>query len=391
MKKVLVLGCTGSIGTSALDVVRAFPRDYKVCALVAHKSKAKAKMLAAEFACPYAITLEDEDCVRRLIEETKPDIAINGISGSAGLVPSEIVIEHGVDLALANKETVVMAWPIIREKAKRTGAKIIPVDSEHSAVFNLLERVGKRNVAKVIITASGGPFRETKKEDLPHVSVEDALKHPTWNMGKKITVDSATLANKGLEVIEAVRLFDLPCESVEVAVHPQSVVHSLVQTIDGMLYAQMSEPDMRHPILSALSWPVMLDARGNLKQPVTNGDICAAEGRHGALGMQWKSALDILSAPLSFMPPRMDDFEMLPLAYEAVRLGGAYTIAYNAANEAAVASFIDGTIGFTDIAAVTKAVLDGQWLKVPESIDEVLDIDIRARQAAERIIGGGKR
>lgn len=373
MKRVLVLGCTGSIGTSTLDVVREFPDEFKVCGLAAHTSKEKTVRLAAEFNCPYVLTSKEDDSntdeaervsriIRRIIEETKPDIAVNGIAGSSGLVPSAAVIDAGVDLALANKETVVMAWPIIKALAQKTGSAIIPVDSEHSALFNLLQRIGRENVSRLVITASGGPFRDFTRGELTRVTVEAALKHPTWSMGKKITIDSATLANKGLEVIEACRLFDFPPEKVQVAVHPQSIVHSLVRTLDGMLYAQLSVPDMRHPILGALSWP-----------KIANADE--------------KSALeqDILSRnlDLTFTQPRMDDFPMLPLAYNAIKKGGAYTIAYNAANEAVANAFMAGKIGFTDISEITKAVLQTDWTQEMTDIKQVMAINDKAQAMAE--------
>lgn len=377
MKKVLVLGCTGSIGSSTLDVARCFRDEFEVCGLVAHKSIEKTKQLAAEFGCPYYLTARKEDSaeinqrasaqyaseiVRRIIDETKPDIAVNGIAGSSGLLPSEAVVEAGVDLALANKETVVMAWPIIKELAKKTGSAIIPVDSEHSAVFNLLQRIGRKNAARLVITASGGPFRDLAREELEKVTVEAALKHPTWSMGKKITLDSATLANKGLEVIEACRLFDFVPSAVTVAVHPQSVVHSLVQTKDGMLYAQLSAPDMKHPILGALSWPSVAQVEDD---SALNKDIFAG-------------GLD-----LNFTAPRMDDFPMLPLAYQAAQQGGSYTIAYNAANEAAANAFIEGKIGFTDIADITKTVLQNDWTGEAQDFEQVMAINDKAYAMAE--------
>lgn len=370
MKKVLVLGCTGSIGQSALDVIRAFPSEFKVCALVAHKSGEKAKMLSEEFSCPYALTSEEENCICRLIQETKPDIAVNGIAGSSGLMPSVTVVEAGVDLALANKETVVMAWKLIKELADKKGSKIIPVDSEHSALFNLLERIGKENVSNLIITASGGPFREMRREELFSVTVDAALRHPTWKMGKKITVDSATLANKGLEVIEAVRLFGFSPDRVKVVVHPQSVVHSLVQTRDGMLYAQLSYPDMKHPILSALSWPRVFDVRKE------EGAMCT-----DILGIYGGVPSDI-----TFARPRLDDFAMLPLAYKAIEKGSSYPIAYNAANEAAAYAFIAGRIRFTEIASVARSVLDADWSAEARDFNDVLSINEKAHLMAEDAI-----
>lgn len=365
MKKVLVLGCTGSIGKSTLDVVRCFPDDFKVCALVAHKSRELIEKLALEFNCPYALTSEDANCIKRLIDQVKPDIAVNGISGSSGLMPSVNVLKAGVDLALANKETVVMAWQLVKHLAKKTGANIIPVDSEHSALFNLLERVGRENVLHLVITASGGPFKDMAREELQYVTVGAALKHPTWSMGKKITVDSATLANKGLEVIEACRLFDFSPDKVKVAIHPQSVVHSLVRAKDGMLYAQLSSPDMKHPILGALSWPCVANV------PVSS--------------VMYQDIFDS-EIDLTFKKPRMDDFPMLPLAYQAAMKGGSYTIAYNAANEAAANAFIEGKILFIDIASAVEKVMQADWTKDVQDFKQVMDINDAAHKMADGFI-----
>ena len=256
MKKVLVLGCTGSIGSNTLNICRAFPQKFSVCGITCNSKKEELEKLSKEFNCKCSLTSEDGIAgIEKLIEESEPDIVVNGIAGSAGLLPSKIVLDAGIDLALANKETVVMAWPLIKSLADTRNAKIIPVDSEHSAIFSLVNQIGNENISQLVITASGGPFRTLKKEELTKVTVQDALKHPTWSMGTKITIDSASLANKGLEVIEANRLFDFPVEKVQVVVHPQSLVHSLVRTNDGMLYAQISDPDMKHPIYSALTFP----------------------------------------------------------------------------------------------------------------------------------------
>ena len=253
MKKILVLGCTGSIGSQTVDIVRNMKDQFSICGLAVGNNKEKLNSLCKEFNCKGAVFAEDGiEGIRSLVESCDADIAVNGIAGSAGLEPSLIVLENGIDLALANKETVVMAWDLVKSTAEKYNAKIIPVDSEHSAIFNLTQKIGIENISQIVITASGGPFRDFTKEQLENVTVEQALHHPTWNMGKKITIDSATLANKGLEVIEACRLFNQPAKNIKVVVHPQSLVHSLVRTKDGMLYAQISNPDMRHPIFGAL-------------------------------------------------------------------------------------------------------------------------------------------
>lgn len=360
MKKILILGCTGSIGTNTLSIIRNMPESFRACGLVAHTSRARLTDLTAEFNCKGGLTGEDPDCIKKLIDETKPDIVINGIAGSDGLLPSETVLNAGVDLALANKETVVMAWPLIRQLAEKNNARILPVDSEHSALFNLTEKIGKNNIAELVITASGGPFREYTKEQLSQVTVSQALNHPTWKMGKKITIDSATLANKGLEVIEACRLFDFSPDKVKVVVHPQSVVHSLVRTNDGMLYGQISDPDMKHPILSALTWP---DTSTNFLKP-----------------------FNLFDQTLTFFHPRIDDFPLLAYAYEAAERGGSYTIAYNAANECAVQAFIDEKISFPSIAHIVRSVLDKDWTMLPDSFKSVFDIDQKVRAITEQLI-----
>ena len=369
MRKVLVLGATGSIGTSALDILRN-QRDRFVCAgLTANSKEAELSSLAEEFGCPCSLTKTDGvDGIRRLIDETSPDIVVNGIAGSAGLRPSMAVIEAGVNLALANKETVVMAGPLMLAAARKSGSRILPVDSEHSAVFTLVNQCGKENIDKIVITASGGPFRTFAREKLKSVTVRDALRHPTWDMGVKITIDSASLANKGLEVIEACRLFEVSAAQVQVVVHPQSVIHSLVRTKDGIVYGQFSEPDMKHPILQALDYPVVTE---NFMRPFDLTDT--ADG----------------TRTLTFEKPRMSDFPMLPLAFECAEKGGAYPTALNAANEIAVQLFIDGEIGFMDIPALVERVLHGEdWAGEPRDLDDVFGADERARSMARNFHAG---
>lgn len=362
MKRVLVLGCTGSIGTSTLDIVNNMPEDFSVCGLQAHSNKDKLEALAADYKCPTLLSSEDNspEAFQKLIDEAKPDIVVNGIAGAAGLVPSKVVLENGIDLALANKETIVMAGPLIKELAKDKGAQLLPVDSEHSAIFNLTQRIGMKNISKIIITASGGPFRTYTKEQLESVTLEQALKHPTWNMGKKITIDSSTLANKGLEVIEAAFLFDVQANQIEVVVHPQSLIHSLVRTNDGELYAQISEPDMKHPILCALNWP--------------ENKECYME------------QFDLFDKTMSFFRPRMNDFPLLSYAFECVKFGKCYPIAFNAANEVAVHAFIDGKINYPSIARIVRAVLDRNWNTWLDSFETVFEADKKAREYARELI-----
>lgn len=362
MKKVLVLGCTGSIGTSTLDIINNMPEDFSVCGLQAHSNKDKLSKLAADYKCPSLLSSEDNsaEAFQKLIDQSKPDIVVNGIAGAAGLLPSKTVLENGIDLALANKETIVMAGPLIKELARDKGAQLLPVDSEHSAIFNLTQRIGKQNIKKIVITASGGPFRTYTKEQLENVTLEQALKHPTWNMGKKITIDSSTLANKGLEVIEAAFLFDVTADQIEVVVHPQSLIHSLVRTNDGELYAQISEPDMKHPILGALNWP--------------ENKECYME------------EFDLFDKTMTFFRPRMNDFPLLSYAFECVKFGKCYPIAFNAANEVAVHAFIDGKITYPAIARIVRAVLDRGWNTWLDSFETVYEADKKAREYASELI-----
>ena len=362
MKKVLVLGCTGSIGSSTLDIINNQSDEFCVCGLQAHSNKAKLEKLTANYNCPGLLSIEDnsEAAFQKLIDQSKPDIVVNGIAGAAGLMPSKLVLENGIDLALANKETIVMAGPLIKELAKSKGAQLLPVDSEHSAIFNLTQRIGMKNISKIVITASGGPFRNYSKEELKNVTLEQALKHPTWQMGKKITIDSSTLANKGLEVIEAAFLFDVTADQIDVVVHPQSLIHSLVRTHDGELYAQISEPDMKHPILCALNWPE--NKPSYMKQ------------------------FDLFDQTMTFFKPRMDDFPLLSYAFECVREGKCYPIAFNAANEVAVNAFIEGKIKYPEIAKIVRSVLDHDWKTPLDSFETVFDADKKARTLALELL-----
>lgn len=358
MKRILVLGSTGSIGTSALDLARRHSDKFLVAGLQANSSKENLDTLAAEFKCHASLTSQEGlDGIARLLDKAKPDIVVNGIAGAAGLLPSKMVVERGIDLALANKETVVMAWPLIKAEAQKSGVHIIPVDSEHSAIFNLIHFCGAKNIAEIVITASGGPFRNYSRQQLESVTLEDALKHPTWKMGKKITVDSATLANKGLEVIEARRLFDTNVQKISVVVHPESLIHSLVRTSDGILYAQISDPDMRHPIMGALAWPDYVDS-----------------------GLE---KFSLAGRAMSFYEPRRDDFPLLGLAECAADKGASYTIAFNAADEVAAHAFIDKKIGFLKIAETVQKTLAADWTNEPRDFDDVFEADKKARALAE--------
>ena len=363
-KRVVVLGAGGSIGKNSLEIIRRFSDRFELAGFSVHSNSDFAKTLLAEFADAQFVSTKkknsdlkheiDAEAVRRLIEKSKADIVINGIAGSAGLKASVEVIKSGLDLALANKETIVEAGELIFQDAEKSGSTIIPVDSEHAAIFQLINAHKKENIEKIIITASGGPFLNTPREKLSTMKLEDALKHPTWKMGGKISIDSASLANKALEVIEAVKLFSFPPEKIEVTVHPQSIIHSMVQCKNGEIFAQASPPDMKNPILNALSFPKVPES---FLKPLDFSQIINLE----------------------FMPPRTDDFPMLALGFEAARKGGAYPIAFNVANEEAVDAFIKGKIGFTDLADIVQEVLNSDWTMKPSSYEEVYDYENRAR------------
>jgi 1-deoxy-D-xylulose-5-phosphate reductoisomerase len=351
--KIAVLGATGSIGTSTLDVIRANPDRFVPTLFSAYRDAEKLKRLQALFPearCVLASRENLPDAIRGCGAER----VVNGIAGAAGLLPSLAALETGADLALANKESVVMAWPLVRAAAEKTGAKIIPVDSEHAAVFSLINAHGAKAIEEIIITCSGGPFRNHSREELAAVKPDDALAHPTWKMGAKITIDSATLANKGLEVIEAARLFNVPSAKIKVVVHPQSIVHSMVRLRDGAVYAQLSQPDMRLPIHTALYYPEITP--------------CAF------------ASLDFTSLNLTFSAPDTGRFPLLSLAYAALNAGGGYPVAYNAANEAAAARFIQGEIGFMDIPRLVEQTLQKDWSAAADTLESILDIDQKARR-----------
>jgi len=374
-RNIAVLGATGSIGKSTLDVIASYPDDFEVVLLSAHRDVQKLCSLGAVYpnaklaiADPSLLSKTNDENISywgpeglvQAICESGAHIVVNGIAGAAGLLPSLSALESGADVALANKETIVMAGPLAFAKAKEHHCRILPVDSEHSAVFQLIEAHGADALEEIILTASGGPFRQYTKEQLAQVTLTEALAHPTWNMGGKITIDSASLANKGLEVIEAVRLFHVKPEQVKVLVHPQSYIHSLIRLKEGSLYAQMSRPDMRVPIHNALFWP---------------------EVRYCQFGR-----LDLAGQNLTFEQPREDLVPMLPLAYQAVIAGSGYPIAYNAANEEAVAAFMNGQIRFTDIGEIVEQVLQNQWNCDELVVESILEVDSRSRIAARNEI-----
>jgi 1-deoxy-D-xylulose-5-phosphate reductoisomerase len=367
-KRVAVLGATGSIGKNAVDVLSRDRDTFEVVLLSAHSSRREMDSCTTQWPLARRVLSGEDGGKQRLLDaiaDVHADITINGISGGAGLEPSLAAIESGSNLALANKETIVMAAPLVFRRAKEKNVTIIPVDSEHSAIFHLLEAHSGKTVDEIILTASGGPFRKLRPEEMKDVSPQAALAHPTWNMGPKISVDSASMANKGLEIIEAAALFDMPVEKIRVVIHPQSVVHSMVRLCSGVIYAQLSPPDMRRPIHDALYWP----------QTVRSGlDI-----------------LDFDSLTLEFEKPDTRKFPMLTLAREAARRGGLYPCAYNAANEAAVAAFLKQEIGFLEIPEITGYVLEEDWICNSFEAETILRSDSEARIRAAGFIADKKR
>jgi 1-deoxy-D-xylulose-5-phosphate reductoisomerase len=348
MRRVAVLGATGSIGRQALEVIDGHPG----LELIAASSGSQ----PIEGLAPLTQVGGDP---RELLEQAEPDVVLNAIVGFAGVTATLWSLERGVDLALANKESLVAAGELALAAKDRGGGRLLPVDSEHSAVFQCLEGRVAAAIHSVVLTASGGPFRGRNRSELEDVTPEDALAHPTWQMGPKITVDSATLANKGLEVIEAHFLFGLPYERIEVVVQPTSVVHALVRFRDGAALAHLGYPDMRVPISYALSYP-----------------------ERAAVNME---PLDLSSGlKLEFEPVDPDAFPLLGLARRAGELGGAYPCAFNAANEVAVAAFLEGRLPFLGIADVVQETLEQSIGAPAKDLDELIAADAEARRIAER-------
>jgi 1-deoxy-D-xylulose-5-phosphate reductoisomerase len=381
VRRVSILGSTGSIGTSTLDVISRQPANFKVAAL-ASRSDWQIVAEQARYYKPAFVALYERESAlkaRDLLKGTgievlegvegiveaaateKADVVVSAIVGAAGVMPTFAAVQAGKVVALANKEALVAAGKLITEEAKRTGASIIPVDSEHSAVFQALLGQDGGSVRKVILTASGGPFFGKSRETLSGVTPEMALHHPNWKMGPKVTVDSATMMNKGLEVIEARWIFDIPAEQIEVLVHPQSIVHGMVEYTDGSVLAQMGIADMRVPISFALSYPKRLDLA---LDPL---DLAAV-------------------GTLNFHAPDLDMFPCLGLAYQALVKGNGATTVINAANEIAVESFLDGELPFTGIAEVIRSVMEDPPEFDDQTLSGVLHGDQLARVAARRAV-----
>ena len=340
-KKIILLGATGSIGTSTIDVVRTHRDAFEIVAVTALHSREKCEALAKEFGAKAYV---GEDAAVHAVEENDADVCLVATVGKSGLRPTLIAIEKGMDIALATKEVMVMAGELVTARAKAKGVRFLPVDSEHSAIFQSLQGGGE--VAKLILTASGGPFLDGPA-DLSQVTVEQALNHPRWKMGPKVTVDSATMMNKGFEVIEARWLFDVGYDRIDVVVHPESVVHSLVTFTDGSTIAQLCPPDMRVPIQYALTWP-------------------------GRLASD-RQALDLAAiGSLTFRAPDPARFPCLRLAKEALRLGGLATAALSVADEFAVSEFLAGRIRYVDIPDVLEKAIHE-----PEKWIRAEDLDLR--------------
>jgi len=372
MRGIALLGSTGSIGTTALRVLDRQRDRFRVAALTAFANTALLEQQAFRFQPTFVGLVRNgtahdsrwrtgERCLVEAATRDDVDIVLNAVVGAAGLDATLAALEAGKRVALANKETLVMAGDLARAAAKRGGGEIVPVDSEHSAILQCVTGRRSGDIRRVILTASGGPFRAWPAERLARATVEDALHHPTWTMGRKITVDSATLANKALEVIEAHYLFDIPYDRIEVVVHPQSVVHSLVEFVDGSVLAQLSAPTMELPVLYALTHPERVPDHG-----VRPFDPVAC-------------------SPLTFEPVRYDQFPALRLGMQAGRAGGAAPAVFNAANEQAVALFLEGRITFVDIAGAIDSALETLGDTASGSREALRAVDAEARRHVRRL------
>lgn len=380
MKKISILGSTGSIGTQALDIIRN-SKDFKIVALSTNVNIDLLERQALEFR-PEMVSVGNKEDAVKLKEKLKPygikvsygmeglisvasennaDILLNSVVGMIGLKPTMKAIEAGKTIALANKETLVTGGEVVMRELKKRNVSMIPVDSEHSAIFQCLQSGNKDEVEKIILTASGGPFRGMSKSDIIKVELEDALKHPNWDMGRKITIDSATLMNKGLEIIEAKWLFDVELEQIEAIVHPQSIIHSMVEFVDGSVIAQMGEPDMRVPIQYALTYPKR--EKNHIKK------------------------LNLLeSNNLTFESPDKEVFPCLNLAINSMKKGGTMPTVLNASNEIAVEYFLNKKIRFTDIPIIVEKSMELHNNIINPSLDDILNSDMETRENVERII-----
>lgn len=381
MKYISILGSTGSIGTQALEIVRE-QKDIKVVALAAGSNVELLQEQIREFE-PELVCVFNEEKAKELallVQDTgvkvvsgmeglveaaivpKAEMVLTAVVGMIGIRPTIAAIEAKKDIALANKETLVTAGHIIMDLAKKNNVKILPVDSEHSAIFQSLQGNDKRQVEKIILTASGGPFRGKKREELKQVTVADALKHPNWSMGKKITIDSATLVNKGLEVIEAKWLFDVDFDDIDVVVQPQSLIHSMVQYVDGGIMAQLGTPDMKLPIQYAFYYPE--------RRPLHTDRVDFAK-----------------LASISFDKPDGETFKGFSLAYQAGRTGGSMPTIFNAANELAVSEFLKGNIAFLQIADAIEAAMEQHTVIEHPTLEQILETEQEAYESVRKQIG----
>ena len=385
-KRLTILGSTGSIGENTLDIVaRAEPGQYQIVALTAYNNAEKLAAQAKKFNADYVAigNAQKFDALKALLSGTgikfgagpeaiieaarhEADFTMAAIIGAAGLEPTLAAAQQGNHIGLANKECLVCAGAIFMAAIKRYGATLLPVDSEHNAIFQVLESDQPSGVRRLILTASGGPFRTLSMQDLQTVTRENALNHPVWSMGAKITIDSATLMNKGLELIEASYLFQRPSKEIDVIIHPQSIIHSMVEYIDGSVLAQLGSPDMRTPIAYAMGWPKRISA------PVERLDFTKISG-------------------LTFFEPDTEKFPALQLSRQALEMGGQAPTILNAANEIAVAAFLEDKIAFLDIARLVEHSLEAfsakaDFLQAPNSTDHVIDIDHRARVECSALI-----
>ena len=379
MKRVVILGATGSVGRSALAVVRRHPERFRVVGLAAGSGVVALEALAAEFR-PVCVAAADPaaldgrpdlraagwrtgpDSVAELAALPGADIVVNAIVGAAGLRHTIAALEAGKRCALANKESLVAAGEIVLDAARRGGGELVPVDSEHSAILQCIGEARPDEVRRVILTASGGPFRELDPAALEQVDAGMALQHPTWEMGAKITIDSATLANKALEVIEAHFLYGLPYDRIDVVVHPTSIVHSFVEFVDGSVLAQMGDPNMELPILHALTWP---------RRPPDRA-LCTFD--------------PLKASPLTFESVDTERFPLFGLGVEAGRTRGAAPAVFNAANEVAVKAFLEGRVSFRRMACVVAGALDALGGRTADSLEEILEVDGDARRHAAGMV-----
>ena len=381
MKTIALLGSTGSIGMSTLDLVRRFPERFRISGMVAGKNLRRLASQIKEFS-PACVAIKDQQDIPRLrallgknfveilsgqagatavATASEVDVVVAAIVGGAGLVPTLKAVRAGKEIALANKEALVMAGELFVNTAKERGVRLLPVDSEHSAIFQCLQGNRRDEVDKLILTASGGPFLRTPLNRLNRVTVTQALRHPNWKMGRKITIDSATMMNKGLEVVEARWEFDMDPGRIDVVIHPQSVVHSMVRYQDGSIIAQLGVPDMRIPIAYALAYPHRL--KGG-----------------------WKPLELTQHRELNFLPVEKRRFPALKLAYDALKEGGTMPAALNASNEIAVAAFLEHKIGFREIHGVITKTMASHAAKHPKEVDEILEVDRWAREKASSLI-----